>query len=205
MQRSSNLIILLQSRAASQNLGQPELANGALHMTDLPLRGGGGSNPLRRLTTNTADHVGMGEGLGGALGGLHSLRLGGLGDARVQRRGATGDHQRVLSVTSRSRRTSGKRVERVTHGDGFFLFFFYFCCSSRVFTGLVCVYRCFVSGLLSGVSTTGRECRIAKKDKTIGFRESDRVKNETRIEIDYRVRMLNSASFFSSGSDKRAV
>lgn len=57
------------------------------------------------------------------------------------------------------------------------------------------MYRCFVSGLLSGVSTTGRECRIAKKDKTIGFRESDRVKNETRIEIDYRVRMLNSASF----------
>ena len=69
---------------------------------------------------------------------------------------------------------------------------------------------CVLVGVLvfrtpGGVSTTGRECRIVKKDKTIGFRESDRVKNETRIEIDYRVRMLNSASFFSSGSDKRAV
>ena len=124
MQRSSNLIILLQSRTASQNLGQPELAHGALHMTNLPLSGRGGSHPLRGLTTNTTDHIGMGEGLGGALGGLHSLRLGGLGDARVQRRGATGDHQRVLSVTSRSRRTSGKRVQRGTHGDGFSSFSF---------------------------------------------------------------------------------
>lgn len=123
MQSSSNLVILLQSRTAPQNLGQPELANGALHMTDLPLSGGGGSNPLRRLTTDTTDHVGMGESLGGALGGLHSLGLGGLGDARVQRRGTTGDDQRVLSVTSRRRRTSGKRVKRVTHGDGFFFFF----------------------------------------------------------------------------------
>ena len=126
MQSSSNLIILLQSRTTTQNLRQPELTNGALHMTDLPLGGGGGSNPLRRFTTNTTDHIGMGESLGGALGGLHSLRLNGLGDARVQRRGATGDHQRVLSVTNRSRRTSGKRVKRGAHGDGFFFLFFSF-------------------------------------------------------------------------------
>lgn len=143
MQSSSNLIILLQSRTTTQNLRQPELTNGALHMTDLPLGGGGGSNPLRRFTTNTTDHIGMGKGLGGALGGLHSLRLNGLGDARVQRRGATGDHQRVLSVTNRSRRTSGKRVKRGAHGDGFFLFFSFssFSCCSRVWYVCVCMFR----------------------------------------------------------------
>lgn len=139
MQGSCNLIILLQSRTATQNLRQPELANGALHMTDFPLGRGGGSNPLRRFTTNTTDHIGMGEGLGGALRGLHSLRLDGLGDARVQRRGATRDHQRVFSVTSRSRRTSGKRIKRGTHGDGFFFSSTFSCCS-RVW--YVCVYVC---------------------------------------------------------------
>lgn len=67
------------------------------------------------------------------------------------------------------------------------------------------MYRCFVSGLLGGVSTTRRECRIAKKDKTIGFRESDKVKNETRIEIYYRVRMLNSASFSPGAGQEGSI
>lgn len=97
MKRSGNLIILLQPGAAPQNLGQPELADGALHMADLPLGGGGSADPLRRLTANTTDHVGMSQGLGGSLGGLGvDLRGDRLGDAGMQRRGATGDHERVL-------------------------------------------------------------------------------------------------------------
>lgn len=97
MKRSGNLIILLQPGTAPQNLGQPELADGALHMADLPLGGGRSADPLRRLTTNTTDHVGMSQGLGGSLGGLGAdLRGNRLGDAGMQRRGATGEDERVL-------------------------------------------------------------------------------------------------------------
>lgn len=97
MKRSGNLIILLQPGAAPQNLGQPELTDGALHMADLPLGRGGSADPLRRLPTNTTDHVSMSQGLGGSLGGLGvDLRWDRLGDAGMQRRGATGDDERVL-------------------------------------------------------------------------------------------------------------
>lgn len=58
-----------------------------------------------------------------------------------------------------------------------FFFSFLFLLLVAVQGSGMCVYVCF--GLLSGgVDTTGRECRIAKKDKAIGFKERDRVKNE---------------------------
>jgi hypothetical protein len=70
VQGSSNLIILLQSGAAAQNLWQPELTDGALHVANLSLVWGGSLDPLRGFTANTAYHVGMSESLGGPLGGF---------------------------------------------------------------------------------------------------------------------------------------
>ena len=97
VQHPGNLVVLLEPRATAQDLGQPELADGALHVADLALGGRGGAHPLRRLAAHAAHHVGMGQRLGCPLGGLDVERGGdGLGDARVQRRGAARDDQRVL-------------------------------------------------------------------------------------------------------------
>lgn len=70
VQRPRNLIVLFQTRAATKNLGQPELANGALHVLNFPLDWRGRLDPLGWLTAHTTDHIGMSQGLGGALGGL---------------------------------------------------------------------------------------------------------------------------------------
>lgn len=37
MKGAGNVVVLLQSRAASENLRQPELADGALHVSNLAL------------------------------------------------------------------------------------------------------------------------------------------------------------------------
>jgi hypothetical protein len=98
MKSPRNLVILLQSGTASQNLWEPELAHGALHVPDLPLRWGWCLHPLGRLPPDTTDHVGVGERLGGSLLGLHVE--GGrnwLGDARVQRRGPARDDQILVA------------------------------------------------------------------------------------------------------------
>lgn len=71
MKSARNLVILLQSRAASQNLGEPELTNSSLHVANLSLGGRGGLDPLGGLATNTTYHVGVGESLGGSLLRLH--------------------------------------------------------------------------------------------------------------------------------------
>lgn len=103
MQGLGNLIVLLQPRTAPQDLGQPELADGTLHVGDLALGRRRGLHPLGGLAADTADHVGMGEGLGRplGLGLLAERRRDGLGDAGVQRRGATGDDERGILIAGR--------------------------------------------------------------------------------------------------------
>lgn len=103
MQRTGNLVVLLESRAAAQDLGEPELADGTLHVCDLALSGLGSASPLRGLTTDTTDHVGMGQGLGGTLARLGTVHGGGhwLDDARMQRRGAVRDDEVVIVLTLR--------------------------------------------------------------------------------------------------------
>lgn len=126
MQGAGDLIVVLEARAAPQDLGQPELGHGALHVLDLALRRRRGLHPLGGLAADTADHVGMGEGLGGPLGGLRADVGGrGLRDARVQRRGAAGDGDGALSLVPGDRAVAGGRAdegvgvvfERRTHGD----------------------------------------------------------------------------------------
>ena len=85
MQGSGNFIVLLQSRAASQNLRQPKLAYSSLHMADFPLSWGGSLYPLGRLTADTTYHIGMCKGLGSALDGFDiEIRGDWLGDARMK-------------------------------------------------------------------------------------------------------------------------
>jgi hypothetical protein len=99
VQGASNLIVLLQTRATSQDLGEPELTDGTLHVLNLPLRRRRRLDPLCWLSANTADHVGMGEGLGGSLRGFQVERgWNWLGDARVQRRGTAGDDEGVVRL-----------------------------------------------------------------------------------------------------------
>lgn len=100
MQRPCDFIVLLESWAASQYLGQPKLANGALHMADLALWRSRRSGPLGWLATNTAHHVGMGESLGSSLVDFWLVHLASrLGNARVQRRSPVGNDE-VLLVTA---------------------------------------------------------------------------------------------------------
>lgn len=91
MQGASDLIVLLESGTGAENLWQPELADGALHVCDLALCWLRGLDPLRRFPANTANHVGVSQGLWSALSGLHAQSGGqGLGYARVKRRSAIG-------------------------------------------------------------------------------------------------------------------
>lgn len=86
MQSPRSLVVLLKTGAAAEDLGEPELPDGALHVGDFALGGSGSLDPLRRLTADTADHVGMSERLGGSLLGLLDQGGGnGLGDAGMQR------------------------------------------------------------------------------------------------------------------------
>ncbi len=74
VQSAGNLIILLQSRAASKNFRKPELRYRTLHVANLALRGRWSLDPLRGLTADATDHVGMGEGFRGPLLGLDIQR-----------------------------------------------------------------------------------------------------------------------------------
>lgn len=92
MQRTSNVVVLLQPWAAAEDLRQPELPDSALHVSNLALSWGRGLDPLRRLAANTTDHVGMCECLGRPLLGFGvEGRRDGLCDSRVQRRRPAGD------------------------------------------------------------------------------------------------------------------
>ena len=64
MQGSSNLVVLLYPRTASKNFGQPELADGVLHVSNLSLRWLRCLDPLGGLPPNTAYHVCVSECFG---------------------------------------------------------------------------------------------------------------------------------------------
>jgi hypothetical protein len=61
MQRPSDLVVLLETRAAAQNLGKPELANRSLHMANFALCWRRRLDPLGGLPANTTYHIGMSE------------------------------------------------------------------------------------------------------------------------------------------------
>lgn len=104
MQSSSDIVVLFQPRTAAKNLGQPELADGALHVSDLALGRRRCLYPLRGFAADAAHHIGMREGLGGPLLGLAIERPGdGLGDARVERRGPTGDDEVIAGLIAGAR------------------------------------------------------------------------------------------------------
>lgn len=103
VQRSSNVIVLLKPRAATENLGKPELSNSSLHVTDLSLCRLRSLDPLRRLAANTTDHVRMCESLWCSLLWLEvEVECGrdGLCDSGVQRRGSARNDQVVVALVS---------------------------------------------------------------------------------------------------------
>ena len=72
-------------------------------MTNLSLGGSWSFDPLRRLSSNTAHHVSVGEGLRSARCGLDVERgRDGLSYARVQRRGSAGNNQVAVMLIARS-------------------------------------------------------------------------------------------------------
>ena len=101
VQSACDLIVLLQPRAASQDLWQPELADGALHVSNLALGRLRCLDPLRGLSAHTAYHVRMRERLGRPLIGLGAqLRGNWLRDARVEGGGSAGHHERVVPMVA---------------------------------------------------------------------------------------------------------
>lgn len=103
MESASNLVILLQARAATQNLRKPELTDGTLHVANLALSGSGSLDPLRWFAANTANHVGMGKRLGSSLLGFDVQSRGNrLCDTRVQRRSTAGNKHIVASLVARA-------------------------------------------------------------------------------------------------------
>lgn len=126
MESSGNLIVLLKTRAASEDLGQPELAHGTLHVANLSLSWGRGLYPLRWLSSDTTHHVGMSESLGRTLLGLQvQSGRNRLGDARVQRRSPAGNDQvavgliagrrAAITITSPGTDKGRMGVERRSH------------------------------------------------------------------------------------------
>ena len=101
MKRPGDLIVLFEPRAASEDLRKPECADCTLHVPDLALAGSGCLDPLRRLSSYTAYHVRMGQGLG-ALSTLADIqcRRERLGDSGVEGRGPAGDDQAVVAIVS---------------------------------------------------------------------------------------------------------
>lgn len=101
MERSGDLIILLQSRTASKDLWEPELPHGALHVSDFALSWCWRLDPLRRLSPNTAHHVGVGKGLWCSLLGLHvECRRNWLGDSGMKRRGPARNNKILVADVS---------------------------------------------------------------------------------------------------------
>jgi len=104
MKRPRNIVILLETRAASEDLWQPELANGTLHVAYLALGRRRCLDPLRRFPSDTAHHIGMGQSLWSPLLGLHVQSRGNrLGDARVKRGSPAGDDQVAVDLVTGGR------------------------------------------------------------------------------------------------------
>ena len=120
IQSACDLIFLLQPWATSQNLWQPELANGTLHVPNLPLRWRRCFDPLRWLSSDSTYHVSMSKSFGCPLVRFDvEGRRYGLCDAGMEGGVSTGDHKRVfamiacgrsISVPISSSRTWGKGV-----------------------------------------------------------------------------------------------
>lgn len=84
MQRASDVVVLLQSRAATENLWLPERRYGTFHVANLSLGGSGRLDPLGGLSAHTAYHVSMRESLWSSLAWLDvQSRRKRLGDSRV--------------------------------------------------------------------------------------------------------------------------
>ena len=119
MQRSGDLIILLQPRAASQDLWQPELPDCTFHVPNLALRWCWRLHPLRWLSSHTAHHVGMGQCLGGTLSWLWSVHGAWhwLSDSGMERRRPIRNDQVLVVCPTRRTRLSRPwpRGERRRH------------------------------------------------------------------------------------------
>ena len=107
IESTRDLVILLQSWATAQDLWHPELTNGTLHVPYLPLSKRRCLDPLRRFSSHSTYHVGMGEGLGSPLvwPDVERGRYG-LGDAGMERGVATWDHERMLAMVAGGRSLS---------------------------------------------------------------------------------------------------
>lgn len=128
MKRSGNLIVLFQTRAATEDLWKPELTDGTFHVLNASLNGCRSANPLRGFAPNTTDHVGMSECLWCVLGrlcdqrGRHWLRDTGMEGGR-----SAGDdsHVNLLLASAGARGFAGcwsnegiVVSERGSHNDG---------------------------------------------------------------------------------------
>ena len=103
VQSPGNFVVLLETRAASEDLWQPELANSAFHVANFALSWGRSLDPLRRFPSDTTHHVGMGQCLWRPLLGLDIEGRGNrLGDPRVQRRSPARDDQVAVDLVARA-------------------------------------------------------------------------------------------------------
>ena len=97
--------------AAAQDFGEPELADGTLHVGNLALAWSRRLDPLRWLAADTADHVGVSQGLGRPQAGLHAQSRGQrLDHARVQRRRPAGGLEGRCPLPSW---VAGRSIDRV--------------------------------------------------------------------------------------------
>lgn len=71
MQTSRNLIVRLKPWTTPKDLRQPKLIDCSFHVSNLALSRWGSSNPLRRFSTYTADHISVGQSLGCTVAGPH--------------------------------------------------------------------------------------------------------------------------------------
>ena len=96
-----DLVVLLQSWAATQDLRQPELADRTLHMPYPSLSWRRRFDPLRWFSSHSRYHISMRECLGCPLIRLYvERRRYGLCDTGVEGGGSTWDHKRVFAMVA---------------------------------------------------------------------------------------------------------
>jgi hypothetical protein len=103
VQSSGNFVILLQSWTATKDLWQPELAHGTFHVAYLALSRRWCLYPLRRLSSNTAYHIGVCECFRCSLLRL-DVQSGGdrLCDTRVERGCSARDDEVLVTLVASS-------------------------------------------------------------------------------------------------------
>jgi hypothetical protein len=118
MESPGDFVVLLQTRAASENLRQPKLSDSTLHMANLALGWSWSLDPLRRFPSNTTYHVGMGQSLWRPLLGFDiEGRRDGLCDPGVQRRRPAGDDQVAVGLVARTRTAIAITSPRTDEGS----------------------------------------------------------------------------------------